>query len=1049
MQRYSIENGLPDTTIYVLQRDNNGYLWLATPSGLSRYDGHKFLNFNAQHDSDFNLVSQNTGALLIDSQERIWVGTWGDGLFLYDKNLKLITHFNEQAATPHRLASNLVQTLFEDNDGDVWIGTNGGGLAVYQNQTSQLRRFSTDSHANNKISHNRIWAISEGESGQIWVGTGDGLNLITKQSDYNVSTFNKNDDLNSSSDSKVRALLFDSNGGLWLGSQTGLLKFNPTTKMSMAVASSANGSPVTSLVQGKGSDIWIGTQRGLYKYNFLEQINGAEQFDKSPATYLPNDDVRNLLYDESGILWAAARPSGLVRLTFPRESIEKYDSYIDEEGKLKALGRAQTVLADRQNKVWIGSNNGLYILDTLSNEIVKPATMSYEAIGLITTSIQRADDSIWFAGSKGLFEYKQDSGEMLAKKELLPKEVDAIINTLYEDSNHRLWIGTANNGLWYVQGQRAIPLDLPGSDIIENKSVNTIAEFAPNQYLASMSGQGMVRFSLNSDSFEQYQTSTSTNAISSNEVTHIFPSTEDKVWLATNNSLNKFNPKSESFNILDGDTGLSNQIIKAIIKDQNDSLWLSTAMGLYHFDQKRQLFTQYTDKHGLHGNTFISRAVSKAPNGDLYFGGTSGMSRIKVSSLAFSQQPPKIVLTAVVVDERNQPQLEFSGLSNVEFNPGLKDIYFHFSEMDFLGLDNVRFSHRLVGHNQNWSKLHSNLQVPYSGLGSGQYRFEVKSFVNGVWSTELATYSFYILPPWWKTWWAISLFSIIAVLLLYLFNQWRIRNLKEQNEVLEQQVAIRSKELVMAQKQLIESEKNSALSSLVTGVAHELNTPVGISVTASSLLLEQSQALQNDFKNNKITRSDFEKRIVSIANSSKLVFKNLQRAAGLVSRFKGVSVDQIPLQKKNIQLRKYLIDLLEELKPELNSKRIDYTIDCPREYKINSYPGALGQLITQLTLNAIDHGFDQQEDGKITIQVRQSQSTTHIHFEDNGTGIPDSIQTRIFEPFFTTKRNTGANGLGLQIAANIVTIRLGGEIKCHSKEGEFTRFDIHFPSDPV
>lgn len=1041
MQRYTIENGLPDSTVYSLKHDANGFLWLATPSGLSRYNSHSFENFGADSVSDASLVSQNAGTLLIDSKQRIWVGTWGEGLFLFDRNLNLIAQYNKDTVSDV-LSSNLIQSLYEDSDGDVWIGTNGDGLVLYQDSSQKLLRFAQDEIPTMQIAHNRIWDITEGLPGQIWVGTGGGLNKINKTDNFKIEFFNNANQRDSANDNKVRTLLYDRNGTLWLGSQSGLLKLLPNDTEYSAVNTLADDLPLTSLTQGIDDELWIGTQNGLYKYNTAKKSSPSH-------SYLPNDDVRDLLYDSSGILWVAARPSGLVKITFPEDAFEKYTDFIDRDGDSKSIGRAQTVLADKQGRVWIGSNEGLYQLTTTTKQILKIDNMPFQQLGMITSSLQRSDNSLWFAGNKGIFKYNEVLGEIESTSILLPDQTSMIVNTLYEDSSKRLWIGTANNGLFYLQGGKAVRFRLSENPIIADKSVNTIEEEKPGHFLIGVSGQGMFRFTLNSNSFTQYTTDHKKDSLSSNQVTQIYRSKDDQIWLATNHALNQFHPSSETFSTFESQSGISNQIIKAITSDDQNRLWLSTGLGIYRSNSTQKLFTQYTDKHGLHGNSFMSHSAAKAPNGDLYFGGVTGLSRIKVSRLENHSVAPKIVLSSVVIDEIKEPNLGFFGLPERQLAHGVKDITFHFTEMDFLGLDKVTFSHRLIGHNEKWSKPHTNLQVTYSGLGDGDYTFEVRSFVNGVWSDNSATYTFCILPPWWKTWWAISLFVILLTLTSHLFNRWRISKLKEHNEELEHQVVIRSKELVLAQKQLIESEKNSALSSLVTGVAHELNTPVGISVTASSLLLEQVKSLQQDFTNKKITRNEFEKVIDSMTTSSEMIFNNLQRTASLVSRFKGLSVDQIPLQKKPIDLHTYLEELFEGLVSELKLKDVQFQVDCPQDCRINSYPGAIGQLITQLTINAVEHGFTRDSAGKITIKVRQNLRTTHLHFEDNGRGIPVAIRERIFEPFFTTNRHAGGNGLGLQIAANIVTIRLGGEISCHSTEGKFTRFDINFPSDSV
>ena len=234
--------------------------------------------------------------------------------------------------------------------------------------------------------------------------------------------------------------------------------------------------------------------------------------------------------------------------------------------------------------------------------------------------------------------------------------------------------------------------------------------------------------------------------------------------------------------------------------------------------------------------------------------------------------------------------------------------------------------------------------------------------------------------------------------------------------------------LKRAQRQLVDTEKMAALGGLVAGVAHEINTPIGISVTAASHLAEQSMQLQRKLESGALKKSDLSEFSEIAQQSSELVLSNLRRASELVRSFKQVAVDQSSEQKRTIELRAYLTDILSALRPMIRKSQHHIHINCADEIHLCTFPGAIYQITTNLVLNAINHAFIDGEVGNIWIQASVNETHLMLDFEDDGVGIPADIRERVFEPFFTTKRGQGGSGLGLHIVFNLVTQVLGGEI---------------------
>jgi predicted ATPase/signal transduction histidine kinase len=269
---------------------------------------------------------------------------------------------------------------------------------------------------------------------------------------------------------------------------------------------------------------------------------------------------------------------------------------------------------------------------------------------------------------------------------------------------------------------------------------------------------------------------------------------------------------------------------------------------------------------------------------------------------------------------------------------------------------------------------------------------------------------------------------------------------------LEEKVADRTRELSDAlanmsamQHQVVESEKLAALGGLVAGMAHEINTPVGIAVTAASHLVQRTTELRGTWQAGSMKRSTLDRYIEDVKDSGRLILTNLERSNELVQSFKQVAVDQSSEARRSFRVRDYLEDILRSLRPKLKRTPHLVEIDCDPGLTLTSYPGALAQVVTNLVLNSVAHGYAEGVSGRIGLSAVKRNGGVRLHYSDDGRGIPDEVRQHIFEPFFTTRRSAGGSGLGLHIVYNLVTQRLGGTISVDSAAGKGTEFTIDIP----
>jgi len=277
----------------------------------------------------------------------------------------------------------------------------------------------------------------------------------------------------------------------------------------------------------------------------------------------------------------------------------------------------------------------------------------------------------------------------------------------------------------------------------------------------------------------------------------------------------------------------------------------------------------------------------------------------------------------------------------------------------------------------------------------------------------------------------------------------RTRELFELNKDLEKRVAERTAELEQsiivikeAQAKLVQSEKMAALGGLVAGVAHEINTPVGVGITAASHMETATRDFEKLFESEQMKKSDLRNFLNTAREASRILLTNLTRAAQLIQGFKQVSVDQNTGGKRVIDFGEYIDKILMSLHPKIKVTRNKVLVNCPEQLTIDTYPGAISQILTNLIVNSLTHAFEEEDEGTIGIDVQENERYIEVTYSDDGKGIEPSHLSHVFDPFFTTKRASGGTGLGMNIVYNLVTQKLGGQITCESKPGQGTKF--HF-----
>jgi len=247
------------------------------------------------------------------------------------------------------------------------------------------------------------------------------------------------------------------------------------------------------------------------------------------------------------------------------------------------------------------------------------------------------------------------------------------------------------------------------------------------------------------------------------------------------------------------------------------------------------------------------------------------------------------------------------------------------------------------------------------------------------------------------------------------------------------------------QNQIVETEKMASLGQMVAGVAHEVNTPIGLGVTASTLMQDKLADIQKSFDEKKLTSSQLAKFLTESKENLGIIYRNLERAASLIRSFKQVAVDQSNENRRQFNMLQLMNEVLLSLRPNLKKTQHQVLLECEPSLEIDSKPGPINQILINLIMNSLIHAFENKEHGVIKVVVNVANSRCYVHYSDDGSGVPEHIKKRIFDPFVTTKRGEGGSGLGMHLVYNLVTQALNGKITLESTLGHGIDIQFDFP----
>ena len=1052
------DNGLNRATVIATYMDSKGMIWISTSkAGVTRYDGSYFAEFNKDQGFDGNFISK----IIEDSKGNLWF--WDQ-----DEDFPAIK-YDGDTFTYFRISSNVDAEMTEDEEGKIVFTTRegliryngvgftvglkslsllntivdkdniywmGGHKGLYRLDGTYLQHF-TEEHGLPPISNIRFFSLDT--SGQLWffnsVASPESAQYLCKMSTDSISIF---ENLAFLGDKRILRVFSDSHNLIWISTSDGVVSYDGT---------------------------------------YFTEINEREG--------LTFKLTANMTEDIDGNIWIHSWESGI--------NIIMRENFINYTGDPN-LKHVESISNDSAGNIWIGvggmKKSGLYKYD---GSDLYYYDISQGMAFRITEIMEDSKKQLW-VGDWGKELYCFDGEEVRAYRIDKGSSTYTTVTSISEQANGDIWIGTQNDGIYLFDGAEFIHYNIRSYQNDEpshliNMVYSSFVDSKDNVWFGTDEGIALYT----SGKFYDYSSIINT----SEALVHsIYEDDEENVWFGTEGE-GVFKYDGIRTTHYDERNGLLNSDIRSITGDEFGGIWLGTSKGLYYINQNQNdeylvdsafLFKSFGRLNGLLGLAFYSASVANDQNGGIWWGNKEGLTAMTQHPFGKTLTPPKLTLVNIEVantfidyrlpegnsDEDSigahknlksslYSEVQFTGLlphfnvpTNLTLPYELARIKFQFTGTDWDAPNDILYQTQLIGLDQEWSALTSINDIEYTSLSHGDYTFTVRAIgKSGVWSKPLE-YNFTILPPWWHTWWARTIYGLLFILLMLGIIRIRTNILLNQKKHLEEKVKKRSLELKNTQAQLIQSEKMASLGQLTAGISHEINNPVSFTQTSSyaldqdlkdiKQLIEKYRSYVHNSTEDTSEIEDFEKSIdytflfEAIDQSIADIKEGTKRTAEIVKGLREFShLDQE--EKEAADIHHGLDTTLSLLRSRLVgnikiSKNYDESIGM-----INCHIGQLNQVFLNLISNSID-AIDGK--GEITITTKKQDKNVLISIKDDGNGIAGEVLGKIFDPFFSTKKIGQGTGLGLSISHGIIKNH-GGTITVESTAGKETRFDILLP----
>ena len=994
-KQLTVDDGLSQNTVFATIQDSRGYMWFGTIDGLNRYDGYTFKIYT-NDPFDSSTISDNVITCIFeDSKNQIWIGTVNGYLNKFNRNTETFDRYfikdylkieltppGDYFEYPLAFSRNMnisITSIAEDQHGYLWITTWGNGVLRFDLKNMNAEHIYHSQDNTNNVSSNRTTKILVDRNGTIWIGTfGGGLNklIVDYKSTgeiYSFTNYKYSPDRQTSlSDNRIISLFEDPEKTLWVGTFDGGLNRFDSKQQKLAIeeakfityknlTTTTNclcNNTVMDIVQDNSGYLWIGTFGGGID-RFEKKTENFIHFSNDPLNpqTLPDNDILSLAVDRSGILWVGSHlGEGVTKV---KENRSKFNIIKKQPGNPNSLNDevVWSILKDEKERLWIGTYRGGINLYNLRTGRFKAFMFDEENSNSLSDDhvrVIRKDrfGNFWIGTyNGGINKFNPGTGKFTRYfyNAENPNSISGNqIQDIFIESDSVIWVAVFGGGLNKLSFKINSDVSTPEVTVYKNDPsiINSISDNRVYNIFKDSNGElwigtyggGLNKMNTEEGSFINYKNNQKKpNTLSDDKVLVSYEDSKKTMWIGTSGGgLNKFNRETKKFTSYSQKHGLMSSVVYGILEDNSNNLWLSTNNGIFKFDLINERFTRFNIEDGLQNLEFNGGSYFKGKDEQMYFGGITGLNYFYPDSIRTNLFIPPVVITSInVLDTkiRGDP-FEIILSHNQNF------ISFEFAALDYTNPEENQYAFMLEGLDDSWKYVDAKRRIAnYINLPAGEYTFRVTGTnSSGLWNKSGTAVKLIITPPFWQTWWFITLLVLLIGTLLYYLSTIRIK----------QQLAI---------------------EKIKTKLAADLHDNVGSSLTEISILSEVAVHRLDSNSDSRELKSISEIARHLVDTMSDIVFV--------------VNPERDSLFDLTIKLKDSYNEFLNSVGISFKVKNIDKTNDIklPMDYKQN-----LLLIFKEGINNAIKHS----KCNKIVLEANIKGDVIEMILRDDGIGFDES-----------------------------------------------------------
>ena len=854
-EHLTVNDGLPDNSVRAILQDRQGFLWLGTQNGLVRYDGQVMVPFGPRNEETGHTVNLATTSALEDRDGDLWIGTFATGLWRLSRRDNTFENWGDSEAESRRLGGLLIADICQADDGTIWVALGDGGLAGIDPATGSVQRLRRRSGDPQDAAppEGPLAAVMQDRSGRLWVASEGGGLAVRSPGSARWHHFRHDPaDPGSLPSDLVNAVHEDRAGRIWAATRRGLALWNPNSAR-FTVATPYPDDPdamanyLVALDHDHRGRLWIGAAVGLYRFDPDSRSFDDYTHDPRRDDSLLRGPVLSVFCDASGIVWGGTWQVGLNKLDPDAHRFTSVGADPEDPGTLD-FESVLAVLEDASGTLWVGTGDRSSGLSRGGLNSRLPGERRFRHHGFPaddpvqpTAVLALCEDprgTLWIGTDRGLWQLPR--GERQPRRTVyaagaVPPLHDGNVSALCLGPGQELWIGTYGRGLFVLERDvgrlRHYVHDPADSTSLPQMHPICLHRDRRGRMWIGLDTRGLAIYDPQTDAFlPRFDPASGlASPVAMVEDTH------GLLWVGALGGLFRLDDDGRVTRTITAQDGLPNDTITAVLPDGEGRLWLSTGRGLSRFTPETGEIKTYDERDGLPTSEAYT-ARWRGRDGTLYLGGRRGLVSFDPALVRDSEFIPPVVVTELriadlpVLPGANSPlSVPVEQAKEVVLRHDQNDLTLSFAALHFARPERNRYRFRLAGVDDDWRESAGVPRAFYTNLAPGRYRFEVRgSNADGLWNPEPAVLAVRILPPWYRTTWAVLVYVLLALGLVTLIYR----------QVIQRERMRTALEVERAEARQFQ-ELDALRSRFFANISHEFRTPL-------TLLLGPLQRLERE-----------------------------------------------------------------------------------------------------------------------------------------------------------------------------------------------------------